>query len=337
MRRYPGRRFVGCLPRTPGSTTATIVDGPRGRLTAPLAVTCTTTVEANDLRVWQADIEVAWAATDDHAAGRWARRLQFDAEGTVHSEMDLAPGTGDPAAFPGDPSTLPLPSEVATFEPGDLARSVGAGAVTAFYDVDSSLLPPEPHLYPEPGSVVVIRSGPETFDGRPFYQADDGNEIGWVGAVAKGAPVLAPMTPACPEEITLIELIYTSPMERWRCVRGEVTFDRVQAGRAERDPSWDEMVVDPPWLAGEPRWVLFGDGGAHGVDPGLPVVLDPALETLPTTGWLRVVGHFDDPASTTCRIAYPESWDRTALPVDVQTRRCQERFVVTSVEPLEDS
>ena len=69
MRQYPGRRFLDCIPRVPGTVEATIDDGPRGRLTEPLAVTCTTTVTTSDLRAWQADLEVAWPATDDHEAG----------------------------------------------------------------------------------------------------------------------------------------------------------------------------------------------------------------------------------------------------------------------------
>ena len=137
MRQYPGRQFLACLPRTPGSVTATIEDGPRGRLTEPLEVTCTTTVTESDLRVWQADLEIAWPATDDHPAGRWARQLLFDGEGTVQTETDIAPGTGEALAFPGDPSTIDPPSEVATFAPGDLVRSIGPGAGTAFNDMDA--------------------------------------------------------------------------------------------------------------------------------------------------------------------------------------------------------
>ncbi len=334
MRQFPGRRFLSCLPRKHGSVAATIDDGPRGRLTEPLDVTCTTTVTANDLRMWQADIEVAWPATGGHDAGRWARQIMFDAYGAVHMETDVAPGTGEAMGFPGDPSMTDLPSDVATFAPGDLVRSVGAGTTTSFYDVDSTLLPPEPHLFVESGGPMVIVSGPEVYDGRDFYVADSGTEVGWVGAEAKGEPLLAHTEPICPPSVGATDLVYVSALERRRCANGDVTLGPVQAGRVELDPSWGEVESDPAWLAAEPGWALFGNG-VDSLDPGLPVALAPDLESLPTEGWFIVRGHYDDPAAATCRIVYPEAWGHAPLPLEVQARRCQERFVVTSVEPTE--
>jgi hypothetical protein len=334
MRQFPGRRFLSCLPRTPGSIAATIEDGPRGRLIEPLDVTCTTTVTANDLRVWQADIEVEWPATGGHEAGRWARQILFDADGAIQMETDVAPGTGDALGFPGDPSMTDLPTEVATFVPGELVRSIGAGTITSFYDVDTTLLPPEPWLSIEPGALAVIVSGPEVYDGRDFYVADSGTEIGWVGAEAKGRPLLAHAEPTCLPPADATDLVYVSALERRRCANGEVTLGPVQAGRVEADPSSEVVEGEPAWLAAEPRWALFGDG-VEGLDPGLPVALAPALETLPTEGWILVHGHFDDPAAATCRIVQPEAWGLAPLAPEVQTRRCQERFVVTSTEPTE--
>jgi hypothetical protein len=334
MRQYPGRRFLGCLPRTPGTAAATIVDGPRGRLDAPLDVTCTTTVKANDLRVWQADVEVAWPATGGHEAGRWAHQILFDSDGTVQMETDIAPGTGSPMGFPGDPSATDIPATVAAFAPGDLVRSVGAGTTTSFYDVDSSLLPPAPHLDMGPGALMVIVSGPETYDGRDFYLADGGDEIGWVGAEAKGERVLAPAELRCPTSLDATELAYLPALERHLCVSGELTLGPVQAGRLEVDPSWASVQSDPTWLAGQPEWAVYGHGVA-GLDPGLPVAVAPSVGRLPTEGWLLVRGHFDDAAAASCRTTYPAEWGIPAAPREIQTRRCQERFVVTSVEPTE--
>jgi hypothetical protein len=334
MRAYPGRRFLACVPRTAGSVSTTIVDGPRGRLATPLDVTCTTTVEEVDLRVWSATIEVAWEATGDHAAGRWAREILFDAGGQMVQEMDIAPGTGDPAAFPGDPGDVPVPDEVPTFQPGDLVRSVGAGAGTAFYDVDSALLPPEPHLFPEPGALAVIVSGPEPYDGRAFYFADNGFEVGWIGAEAKGAVVLVGAEPACPAVTDVMELAYLSSLERHLCVSGETTLGPVQAGLRE-GMDGAGIEASPDWLAAEPRWELFGTGGPDGIDVGLPVALAPGLRDLPTDGWLTVSGHFDDPGSSSCVVTYPEEWNPAAGSPEVQARRCMERFVVTSATPTE--
>jgi hypothetical protein len=335
MRQYPGRRFLGCMPRTPGSATATISDGPRGRLARPLRVTCTTTVDSNDLRLWTATLEVAWDASGGVAAGRWARQLLLDGEGNVQMETDLAPGTGEPLAFPGDPSAVDDTTETPTFSPGDLVRSIGSGAGSAFNDVDSTRLPPEPHLFAEPGDLLVILSGPATYDDRDFYLADDGAEVGWVGAEAKGRALLAPATALCPSSLDVTELTYVSALERRRCVTGEVTLGPVQAGRVELDPSWGEVESDPAWLAGEPGWALFGEPAGDRLDAGLPVVLAPGLEELPSDGWLVVRGHFDDPASAGCTTSYPAEWDRPPLPPEAETRRCLERFVVTSAEATE--
>jgi hypothetical protein len=64
-------------------------------------------------------------------------------------------------------------------------------------------------------------------------------------------------------------------------------------------------------------------------------VLAPPIDDLPTDGLLRVVGHFDDPAAAGCRITFPETWPQAPFASLVQTRRCQERFVVTDVDGLE--
>jgi hypothetical protein len=335
MRAYPGRRFLECLPRTPGSVETTIDDGPRGRLSTPLAVTCSTTVEDVDLRVWSATIEVAWAATGDAPAGRWAQEILFDGSGAMLQQTDLAPGTGDAAAFPGDPGDVEPPSEVATFRPGDLVRSVGAGAQTAVYDVESALLPPEPHLFLDVGGLAVILSGPETFDGRDFYMADNGFEVGWIGAEAKNRVVLMGAEPRCPAVVDVVSLMYLSSLERRLCVSGELTLGPVQAGQPERDPGWDQIEASPAWLAAHPTWALYGVGGRDGLDAGLPVALGPGLSDLPTDGWLEVTGHFDDPASATCVITYPEEWNPAAGTADAHIRRCLERFVVTSAIPTE--
>jgi hypothetical protein len=335
MREYPGRRFLGCLPRTADSVRTTILDGPRGRLREPLEVTCTTTVLDSDLRVWEATLVVEWAGGPNQEAGRWARQILFDVDGTVQRETDLEPGTGEGMAFPGDPSTADVPSVVPVFQPGDLAMSVGAGAQSAVYDVEMTLLPPEPHLFVEVGGLVSIVSGPETYDGRDFYMADNGFEVGWVGAEAKGDVVLAPAAPSCPPVIDVTELAYMTTLERHLCVSGQVSLAPVQAKHLDLDPMWSQIEARPAWLAAEPTWKLFGNGGAEGIDVGLPVALDPGLTDLPTDGWLTVTGHFDDPASATCTVTYPEDWNPAGGSPEVQTRRCQERFVVTSATPTE--
>jgi hypothetical protein len=165
--------------------------------------------------------------------------------------------------------------------------------------------------------------------------ADNGFEVGWVGAEAKGEVVLAPAAPSCPPVIDVTELAYMTTLERHLCVSGQVSLAPVQAKHLDLDPMWSQIEARPAWLAAEPTWKLFGNGGAEGIDVGLPVALDPGLTDLPTDGWLTVTGHFDDPASATCTVTYPEDWNPAGGSPEVQTRRCQERFVVTSATPTE--
>ena len=54
------------------------------------------------------------------------------------------------------------------------------------------------------------------YDGRDFYVADDGTEVGWVGAEAKGDRSSRTRTPVCPTTIDATELAYTSALERRR-------------------------------------------------------------------------------------------------------------------------
>ncbi len=275
MRLYPGRRFLSCMPRTPGSVTTTIEDGPRGQLIEPLEVTCTTTVTANDLRVWQADLEVAWLAGEGHAAGRWARQILFDSDGTVHMEADVAPGTGLPLDFPGDPSTTELPTEVATFAPGDLVRSVGTGVGTAFYDVDTAVLPPEPHLYAEPGALLVIVSGPEVVR-RPGLLHRRYRRRGRLGGRrGQGRAGAGIGEPSCPPSPDATDLVYLSVLERRRCARRRGDPWAGPGRPPGRARSVQGVGRERPGLAGRGTRVGPVPEGIDGLDPGLPVVLAP--------------------------------------------------------------
>ena len=124
---------------------------------------------------------------------------------------------------------------------------------------------------------------------------------------SQGRPVLATRTPVCPTTIDATELAYTSELERRRCATGELK-PRAGAGRAiEVDGSSGGVDAQPAWLAAEPTWTLFGEASIEGLDRGLPVALAPGLQDLPTSGWLTVRGHFDDPAASTCRVTYPRT------------------------------
>ena len=98
-------------------------------------------------------------------------------------------------------------------------------------------------------AIPAIVSGPETYDGRDFYMADNGFEVGWVGAEAKGEVVLAPAAPSCPPVIDVTELAYMTTLERHLCVSGQVSLAPVQAKHLDLDPMWSQIEARPAWLA----------------------------------------------------------------------------------------
>jgi hypothetical protein len=338
-RRHPGTRFLGCLPRVEGSRSATIVDGPAGRLRAPLEVDCATAVEATQVHVWRATVEVTWPARDGVESGRWAREILFDANGESVGETDLVPGTGEPLPFPGNDMELPPPGEgPLDLAPGTLVKVLPPGTGAAIIDVPlPDDFPSDRYLHAEAGRYLVIVEGPERQGGLVLYTVDTGEEAGWVAANAGGRPLLAIADPHCPPTLTdVTDLVYLSVVERRLCYPGELKLGPVQAGPAEVDGSGEEISGDPAWLASTPSQVVYGRGGRDGLDPGLPVALAPAAgKSLPLDGWLTIRGHFDDPAAATCSWSYPESWGRPDESREIQTRRCQERFVVTAVEPAD--
>jgi hypothetical protein len=240
-----------------------------------------------------------------------------------------------PPELPGDRTLIEPPREAVALTPGDLALSIGAGAGASFYDMETTLLPPEPYLHMEAGDLAVILSGPEQYDGRDFYFARKVHEFGWIGSQTRGRDVvLVPVKPLCPDgEPDVLDLMYMSPHERWRCYPGDLVLGPVQTARVAPEGSWGDVRSDPSWLAAGPSWRLFGEDGPEVGDPGIPVVLAPEIEKLPADEWLIVRGHFDDPASRTCSMVVPEQWNTPSPPEDVAVSRCQERFVVTGFEP----
>ena len=152
---------------------------------------------------------------------------------------------------------------------------------------------------------------------------------------ASAAAVAAPPL-ACPPEPGLIDLagLLVIPAEkRLACLgRTEVTFVAWVVPQMGRGGT---CVGEPAWLTcrlNVPADQLAATEGAD--DPTLGVIPDPdAIMPAPWEGilpagtWVRVTGHFDDPAAATCAGATFQDVDTPALLV----RWCRALFVATRV------
>ena len=98
----------------------------------------------------------------------------------------------------------------------------------------------------------------------------------------------------------------------------------------EGRPAWLNSPISGTWLAPAP--VVAGGFG----DAEFPVSLAPgAVDRLPAEAWVKVTGHFFDPASARCRniplTTFPHRLDSRAALIDA----CERRFVITEVVPAD--
>jgi hypothetical protein len=91
---------------------------------------------------------------------------------------------------------------------------------------------------------------------------------------------------------------------------------------------------EPTWLACSPFSLqVVGETRKVGA-PFLDVALDPSIGSFPTASVdVRVTGHFDDPAASTCRntFALPDASPESD---EVVVERCRQMFVITQIEEL---
>ncbi len=320
MRQYPGRRFLDCIPRMPGTVEATIDDGPRGRLTEPLAVTCTTTATTSDLRAWQADHR-----------GRLGgeRRPRRPGPGHVGScSTPRVPCSWRPTSSRGPVSPSRSPATQADGpRRGRLLRArrsralrrrrCGDRVLRRRHDASAARAAPVPRTGCPGGHPVRARSVR-----RPrLLLADTGDEVGWVGVEGKGVPCSSGGA-GLPGIDRRDRARLPSVLERRRCASRRAD-PRTGAGRApELDPSGGGR--GRAGLAGRRTDVGAVRRGRDGLDPGLPVALAPTSTTSrPMAG---------SPSAATRRSRLPRpvgsSTRRSGAwtpPPDAQTRRCRER------------
>jgi hypothetical protein len=174
--------------------------------------------------------------------------------------------------------------------------------------------------------------GPVTADGYDWYpvlyQAYTGETSGWAAAGDPATPFLATLKPRCDEPPDVILTEY----EQLACLgTGSVTIEGTYgcgecggfaAGTFE--PGWLANPVDGSYtLRPKPGTIGIGQLDMHKApDAGIELPAEGAI--------LRVTGHFDDDAASTCFIAPLEGEVPTPADERAALMYCRERFVIDS-------
>lgn len=179
----------------------------------------------------------------------------------------------------------------------------------------------------EAGTEAIVISGPRDVAKATWYELQsppegDSWQMAWVRVDATTA--LTPVDLPCPANAD--EMLGMLAWDRVRCfgqtpVGVEGTTGHCQGG---------VVLAGPEWLA-YACWAVTDDTGTIAIhaEPGSGIVFPD------DTVRARLVGHFDDPASTTCvYLGDPDPLGRTPSASE-QVFLCREAFVVDAFEILE--
>jgi LysM repeat protein len=189
------------------------------------------------------------------------------------------------------------------------------------------------------GDRVFILKGPVEGSGFAWYRVLSSPESltsfswnwqvkrGWVATASlEGEPWLAGRELDCPRQpLDEAVPVQMSALEHLSCF-GSQTIS-LTAQRNSYDDLWGQMMRGTPaWLNDPFLQIEYMTPFAN----QLVVRYAPGVDA-PTGDWARLTGHFDDPASATCRGSYddPETGERREIPVEAQVLGCRLRFVVT--------
>lgn len=180
---------------------------------------------------------------------------------------------------------------------------------------------------------VLVVDGPRGADGYQWYQVlplrPDGLReppFGWVASASRdGEPWMAMEALTCPESSHLDGILALAPEERLACFGSRtIRFVAGEEGGCGAGGGFP-VAYEPAWLAG-----FGGCGfGRNGADNWLMLRFPPDASQAYRPGD-EIVGHFDDPAATTCVATanYPEV---TPPSREEAIARCRTEFVVESV------
>jgi len=177
--------------------------------------------------------------------------------------------------------------------------------------------------------------GPVTADGYDWYlvlyEAITGETFGWAAAGDPATPFLATLKPRCDKRAGVILTEY----EQLACLgSGPVTIEGTYG--CGGCGGFAAGTFQPPWLADPINGVytLRAKPGQGIGQIDMHKQPDAGIE-LPAEGAiLRVMGHFDDAAASTCFIAPLEG--EVSVPADERATLlyCRERFVIDSFEQI---
>ena len=267
-------------------------------------------------------------------------------------------GGGDPVATQPSPSSTASASSLPSVssEPSESASPTPSPSPTAAPIVnraiaqiltDTTVLRANPNATAavlaelRAGQRVFIIGEPEEAEDVRWYRVgtlddtgcdDTCGQIGWVSTpVTEDDPAIEEIDVACrPSPLSAEELAAVPPLEALHCYgRSELAITGVVAYREGGDEG--PISFSPSWLA-NPRPSTFLEGGI-----GFHPLPDASLERPEEGDRLRVRGHFEDPAATTCRAsAAPDAGGDVTLPQPARVvLDCRATFVWTDYEVLE--
>jgi hypothetical protein len=172
----------------------------------------------------------------------------------------------------------------------------------------------------------VGTDGPGKLPELPFVNPVEETLAGWIAASDATGETIAKLAPRCPETWDFTNLSAMLDGERLACFGAEaITLDgRFGCVGCGAEPG----TFEPAWLAGAGAGSLSAVGASG--PPWIPLHFPVAVEAPANEAYVRVTGHFDDPAAITCQMAVDPKPRSFAIAVEL----CRQRFVVDSWEPL---
>ena len=164
----------------------------------------------------------------------------------------------------------------------------------------------------------------------PAYPED--TQFGWVAAGAGGQRYLELLPPRCPDAAPdLLALTKLTGWERLACF-GDRPLTVTGTWGCPYCDGTTGGTHEPAWLASPLNFALLSVRSSYGNPIGLRFPPDSGLQ-FPTVGGsiLRVSGHFNDPAATTCVISWMGYQEAEPLAGSAELY-CREQFVVDSYE-----
>lgn len=252
---------------------------------------------------------------------------------SVHESASAtgAPSTEVPPATPGPASVLQfhngaarvivdrLPIRVEPSPAGDSHGDLMRGDVVVLLVFE----PVEFNGVPWYLVMQVPEPGPHGLPDLPALFPDEETATGWIAARDATGETVAKLAPRCPETRDFANVSVMLSSEQLECFGADsIVVDGTFSCAGCEEPG-----------TGEPAWLVGSSGGRlsePSVQGGGRLVLHfpPSVQAPEEDERIRVIGHFDDPLASTCRITvggFPTA-------KEVADQFCRQQFVVESFE-----